>query len=193
MKITLKLALASLFLALTSLAHAQSPNSVLVVANKNNASSVALADYYMSKRHIPAANKLLLNWNASDNADTCSMTEYDSLLAQPINTKVRALGSIDYIVICRNLPVQVRDNTNCVDSMLAGNSKSQKMNPYFGKTTPFSAKQFGCTLVTRLDGWSWADAYALVDRSMYARPVNGAPVLMDQDPSKTGSYSFYNR
>ena len=54
-------------------------STVLVVGNANEPQSVAVVDYYMSKRNIPAANKLLLNWipNSTDTSDDwCNSTQY---------------------------------------------------------------------------------------------------------------------
>jgi uncharacterized protein (TIGR03790 family) len=192
MKIYVKLILAAVFLALCSLASAQSPSTVLVVGNANNANSVSLVNYYMTARNIPAQNQLLLNLPAQytpDNADTCSVADYTNLIAAPIYAKIKTLPHIDYIVLCRNLPVKIQFNNpepnpeyndSSVDSCLAANSTSIRVNPYaFGSGT-FSSTTYNMYLVTRLDGWSWSDAFALVDNSLKAKP--GGLFLLDEEP-----------
>jgi uncharacterized protein (TIGR03790 family) len=56
------------------------------------------------------------------------------------------------------------------------------VNKYYNATAPFTHAQFGGYLVTRLDGYTQADAMALVDRSLAAtqKPVKGS-VLFDAD------------
>lgn len=188
MKIWIQIALASLFLVMASFAQAQSASSVLVVANRNNANSMALADYYRQQRRIPAANVLLLNWSADDNATTCNLATYNTSIATPISQKIASLGKIDYIVLCRNLPYIISDTQGSVDSALTCGRTVRINNPYYLKTAPFSSATYRCYLVTRLDGWSWNDAYALVNRSMSARPGNN--IILDQDPRKDSNSQY---
>lgn len=171
---------------------AQSPDTVLVVANTNNAQSVALADYYRGKRGIPVANELLLTWTADDNADTISLADYNVKIAAPIYAKIRSLGRIDYIVLCRNLPSMISDTLGSVDSALAGKTTVKSYNPYYQQNAAFATSAFGIYLVTRLDGWSWADAKALVDRSLSARPAG--LFYLHEDPTKQSDpvFSIYN-
>lgn len=193
MKLRMTLLLSALGLAALSLtATAQSPSTVLVVANANNAQSAALADYYSSKRGVPATNKLLLAWTADDNADSISLADYNAKIAAPIFAKIKSLKQIDYIVLCRNLPSKINETQGSVDSALAAKTTNKTYNPYCYKLTAFTSAQYGIYLVTRLDGWSWDDAKALVDRAM--APQKGASFLMDIDPTKgmSGSYGNYN-
>ncbi len=57
------------------------------------------------------------------------------------------------------------------------------VNRYFNATVPFSHARFGGYLVTRLDGYTEADAKALVDRSLAAErgPIAGS-ILLDVPP-----------
>jgi len=183
-------------------AHAQDPYArpdyVLVVANQNNAQSMALASHYMQARNIPANNLLLLNENADDNYTTISLAEYHYSIYNVVTGKIASLPHIDYIVICRNLPYLIADNGCSVDSMLAQRNPGTSPysyfygNPYFGQGfTRFNSSVYNMYIVTRLDGWSWADANALVDRSLQVRR---APVFMDLDPTIAAPdpNSFYN-
>ena len=185
MRVSLCLVLAMLCVAPATLA--QTPDSVLVVANRSNQQSVALANYYMLKRHIPTANLLLVNWTAADNADQCTPAEYTSNFAIPIWNRLNISPAIDYVVLCRNLPSKMRDPitaiVSSVDSCLTKNRSVQAINPYYSKSTAFhNANYGGMRLVTRLDGWSWADATALVDRSIGAR--KGLNFFLDLDPKR---------
>lgn len=168
------------------------PTTVLVVANQNNSQSMALAQYYMQVRNIPASNLLTLNWTSDDNADTCTLAYYNANISAPITSKIASLPEIDYIVLCRNLPSKISDTTGSVDSALAGKSTSKKFNNYCWVFSPFTSKAYGMYLVTRLDGWSWADAFALVDNAQAAQPTG--TFVLDEDASKglSGGYGYYN-
>ncbi len=190
MKSALKWSLALWLLVMTAFAGAQSPATVLVVANANNAQSMALAKYYMKARHVPASNALALNWDARDNADTCTVAYYRTSIAAPIYAKIAALPHIDYILLCRNLPSKISETQGSVDSALAGATTDKRYSNYTWATTPFNSSIYRMYLVTRLDGWSWKDAFGLVDSALSARK-DGLFVL-DQDPSRGGSYKYYN-
>jgi uncharacterized protein (TIGR03790 family) len=169
---------------------AQSPSTVLVVANANSAQSRGLARHYMTMRRIPLANLLLVQYDAADAQDTISQDRYLTDIATPIYGKIKTLAQIDYIVLCRNLPSKIVDGAS-VDSALAGGiDNGSRLNPYWNATARFTSAAYGMYLVTRLDGWSWADARALVNRSIAAGP--GGTVFLDVDPSKSGGYARFN-
>jgi uncharacterized protein (TIGR03790 family) len=190
MRTQISIILAGIFALTATSAIAQSPSTVLVVANQNNAQSIALADYYINARHIPAQNKLLVKCAAADSSDTVSSTDYTNLIATPVYNKIKMLPRIDFIVLCRNLPTKI-SGAGSVDSALAGHlEKGCRLNPYLNRTEAFTSAKYGIYLVTRLDGWSWDDARALVDRSLAAKP--GGTMFLDVDPSKTGGYVRYN-
>jgi uncharacterized protein (TIGR03790 family) len=190
MRIQTNIILAGIFALTTTSAIAQSPSTVLVVANANNAQSIALADYYMNARRIPAQNKLLVKCAAADSTDTITSANYVSLIATPVYNKIKTLPQIDFIVLCRNLPTKI-SGAGSVDSSLAGHiEKGSRLNPYLNRTEAFSSAKYGIYLVTRLDGWSWGDARALVDRSLAAKPAS--KMFLDIDPAKTGGYVRFN-
>ena len=68
-------------LVLPVAAGALTPDEVLVVANKNAARSVGLAEYYMEKRGVPAGN-LLQIWVTDQ--EHCSRAAYDEKIAVPV-------------------------------------------------------------------------------------------------------------
>src|SRR5436309_1451548 len=113
---------------LPSLVLAATADTVLVVANSNNAQSSAVADYYIFARGIPAANKLLVNWTASDSADSSTLSVFQQQIMTPIYSKIASLPHIDYIVLCRNLPLKLTDISRSADSVLAGNKSAQTPN-----------------------------------------------------------------
>lgn len=167
--------------ALAMGAQAQSPSTVLVVANANSAESVDLARHYQAARRIPERNLLLAEWSADERADACSLSDYNRL-SYAIRKAAEKIGGVDYIVLCRNLPVRIRETGGSFDSALAANSTKRTPNPYYYYGGPFDADRYGFRLVTRLDGWSWADAHALIDRAQAAQP--GVPYA-DCAPGKT--------
>jgi uncharacterized protein (TIGR03790 family) len=187
-----KIVVIALMLAVTAIrGNAQSPSTVLVVCNANSAMSKGLARYYMSARKIPDANLVQVRWDSDDTRDSVTLGVYAATIAAPIYNKIRTLPRIDYIVLCRNLPSKIAGGTS-VDSALAGHiEKGARLNPYWGRDARFSSAAYGIYLVTRLDGWSWADARALVDRSVAAAP--GRSVFIDIDPTKSGGYTRFNQ
>ncbi|MEA3363016.1 MAG: TIGR03790 family protein [Thermodesulfobacteriota bacterium] len=72
------------------------PDEILLIVNRNNPSSIELAEYYRDKRQIPLAN--LLTVNMPDEED-CSREEYQRELLEPLReyfaqrqgTKIRCL------------------------------------------------------------------------------------------------------
>ena len=197
--------LAAAFLSFCSLSRAQKPCTVLVVANGKNANSVALANYYVNARGVPASNQLLLNLPARytpDTIDTTTPADYQTLIAQPIFARIATLKHIDYIVLCRNLPSKIEftpndpnawEDNSSVDSALAAEYTTPSVdgivNPYWYATTPFNSTTYGMYLVTRLDGWSWDDAYQLVDSATWAYP--GEPIFLNAQPNYENPSSGY--
>lgn len=57
------------------------PNQILVVANKNAARSVGLAEYYLQKRDLPEEN-LLQIWVTD--GENCSREDFDKKIAKPV-------------------------------------------------------------------------------------------------------------
>lgn len=187
-------------MCLCTVSIAQLPSTVLVVACKNNPDSIALAQKYMAARSVPASNLLLLDTAADENTIKIRLADFKSKMVIPIFDKINLLPHIDYIVLCRNLPIQVTNTSRSVDSVLTGYHSMDelktvkipvKVNPYYSKSVPFDSRVFGIHLVTRLDGYSWADATALVDNSLASR--SDAPILLESSPNmQTGGYGFFD-
>ena len=162
---------------------------VLVVANGSDPTSLNLARYYARKRGVPPENVLRLTVRAKE---TIPLDEFESGIKAPIQNALAATKNpVDFLLFVRGVPIRVQENGYGVDSLVmsadlpvergpAGSPVGAiTPNPYFGKDAPFRRKQFGFPLACRLDGYTAADARALVDRSLAAKPAKG-PFLLDE-------------
>src|SRR6266850_4026059 len=169
-------------------------NTVVVVKNLNNADSVAIADYYTSKRKLPAENVCAVRMT---DVEGCSYKEYVEQLMGPLKQFLEKLNRpIDYIVLTKGIPIRIKEGAGgglCVDSLVVTMNKTEfpgfpggvepmmKGNPYFNKAERFSHARFGIYLVTRLIGYTRADCLRLVDNSMAAKRCDG-PFLLHTGP-----------
>lgn len=139
-----------------------------------------------------------------------SYSDYTTRVEQPIKSFMAARGltnKIQYIVLTKGIPPRISLEVNggssggqSVDSMLAkldlvspkglrfqdsqGNFYGiPYVNRYWQAVEPFSHASYGGYLVTRLDGYTEADAKALVDRAL-AQESHPLHVLLDVNPAK---------
>ncbi len=162
---------------------------VLVVMNKSSEASREIGRYYVQQRKIPHDHVILID---CPDKETMMPADYQAMIETPVRAKAKAL-KVDFIVLTKGVPLRLQNGAGfSVDSMLATMEKPLSMdemttpekqqpkntNPYFQKDEPFSAKKFGLYLVTRLDAYTLADAKALVDRSLAAKPEKG-PFFFD--------------
>jgi len=99
------------------------PGEVLVVANKDMASSVDLAKYYMEKRGIPSAQLLSLSLSLGE---TMARQEYDEKLALAVTAsldKIRPKQRIAAIVLMYGVPLKVA-------APLPGHGAMEKIRDY---------------------------------------------------------------
>jgi uncharacterized protein (TIGR03790 family) len=162
-----------------------SASQVLVVVNAQSADSREVADYYVRRRRVPAANILTVRCSA---ADEMTRTEYESCLRPQVEKAARANPDIAYIVLTRGIPFRFSDFGSdggfSVDSVLATcvmvHPPTEKtLNPIVGLDSRFTRREYGMLLVTRLDGPTVEDAKRLVDSSLAAQPVCGPFYLRD--------------
>ncbi len=169
---------------------------VLVVHNARDPGSIRVADHYSACRSIPAEHRVAID---IDPFEEVALAEYQGRVELPVRRFLREIApgdSIDYIVLARGVPLRIRENGAAVDALLGamdlaaepprGRSPAELRrlaNPYFRATRRFRHREFGTYLVTRLDGYDVADAMALVDRALLARPERG-PFLFDLDPRR---------
>lgn len=142
--------------------------------------------------------------------EVITYTNYSTKIEQPIKSFMTAAGltnSIQYIVLTKGVPLVLSQEVNggssggqSVDSMLAKislvNPKGLRLqdslgnfygvpyvNRYWRAVEPFSHTVYGGYLVTRLDGYTEADAKALVDRAL-AQESYPLHILLDINPAK---------
>lgn len=92
---------------------------VLVVQNSTSADSIALADYYIAQRSIPAANRCVIT---SPSTTSVTLAEYRSQIRDPIRACLNAAGpqNILYIVMTYGVPYSISDVRRfAVDSFVA--------------------------------------------------------------------------
>jgi uncharacterized protein (TIGR03790 family) len=171
-----------------------SVSTVVVVKNLNNADSVAIADYYTSKRQLPAENVCAVRMT---DVEECSYKEYEEQLQGPLKQFLAKLNRpIDYIVLTKGIPIRVHEGSTgglSVDSLVVTMDKTEPTgfpggvaplmsgNPYFNRAEGFSHARFGIYLVTRLIGYTRADCLRLVDNSLAAKRRDG-PFLLHVGP-----------
>lgn len=165
---------------------------VLVVWNELRPEGRVVAQYYAAKRNIPDDNVLMVRTAPSDDVETAL---YKRQILERVRERIKKLRDIDYIVLVKGVPLRLDDkHGNSVDSMLAAmelGAASPLSNPFFMQHQGFSFRTTKMYLVTRLDGYSVADATALVDRSLAAKPVDG-PFLLDAHTSRASGYGEMN-
>jgi uncharacterized protein (TIGR03790 family) len=83
------------------------------------------------------------------------------------------LAAIDYPTIAGAVKISIHGS---------GADGSAWLNCYWKATVPFTHAAFGGYLVTRLDGYTEADARSLVDRALGARVDRSEKVLLDVQP-----------
>lgn len=171
---------------------------VLLVINDSSSASKEIGEYYRVKRMIPAENVLRLK--VPDQL-TLNDGQYKSLVEEPVRKKIAdSKHPIDFIVLTKGMPIVANAGPNySLDSRLGAMNLAfapiqnptaeeirRSVNPYFRKAEPFSSQKYGFYLVTRLDGYTVADAKRLVDNSLAAKPLKG-PFLFDADPTRTSN------
>jgi uncharacterized protein (TIGR03790 family) len=145
--------------------------------------------------------------------ETIPYSDYSSEIQQPINSALSANPGINYIVLTRGIPIRVAggptgegysgQNLASLDGTLAalgydtragaikikfndpagGAVGSAWLNNYWNQTAAFSHAQFGGYLVTRLDGYTVADAKAVVTRATKSESGLGrGQILLDVEP-----------
>jgi uncharacterized protein (TIGR03790 family) len=194
-----------LFLGLGTVhVYAQDRHAVLVVANTASASSVSIAMQYAAVRGVP--DDQVLRVTTATRAQV-TRAAFEREIQAPIAGWLASRGAQDrilYIVLTRDVPLRIegthgREGTGAsVDSELAllyrrmagvtERVQGPVANPYFFDNAgdlakPFDRAAYDIYLVTRLDGFTAADALALIDRG--AAPVRDGRILLDQPDKAT--------
>lgn len=170
---------------------------VLVVINENSPDSVKVGSYYAKKRNIPP--KLVCRLRCPP-IETINETEYLKFRAtiRGYLTNNQLKSRIDYIVLTKGVPIRVGvpNGAFSVDSKLTllwTDISYKYRNPYYNSKSRFSYNEQGFYLVTRLDGYTVADAKRLVDLSLAAKPRKGLFLFeIDQWMDTQPGYRFVN-
>jgi len=183
----------------------RSPDQVLVVFNADSPVSQAIANDYASKRKV----RNLLPVHCQDSAlstrnETMTPAAYAQTIEVPIRVYLAVHTNIEFIVLTKGIPIRVKSSNAfpSVDSSLAALDYTNVLgavriningdgavgyaflNRYWNATERFSHSRFGGYLVTHLDGYTEADAKALVSRALDAeRGLANGKVLLDVQPS----------
>ena len=139
--------------------------------------------------------------------ETITAADYKSAVEGPVRDFLATHAHIDFIVLTKGVPIRVsRENNDgrpSVDSCLAaldytvargarkinirgsGATGWAYINRYWKANEPFSHAKYGGYLVTRLDGYTEADAKRLITQALSAEHglVADGKVLLDVQPS----------
>jgi uncharacterized protein (TIGR03790 family) len=152
---------------------------------------------------------------STDN-ETIALADYTSSIATPIGQYLASHAQIDFIVLTKGVPIRIDGaptgsgfNSSpagqpSVDSFLAaidyptlsgateigitgsGTVGKGWLNRYWNAAVPFHHAQFGGYLVTRLDGYTQADAQSLVTRALAAEQAPPAGSVLFDVPVAIG-------
>jgi uncharacterized protein (TIGR03790 family) len=176
----------ALWLCAAGFLFGQTADNVLVVVNQASPLSLHIGDYYVSRRHIPAANICQFNGKPDEEI---SRDEFDKQIAAPIAAFLKSHHLEDkilYIVTTSGVPLRIRGSGGqlaeaaSVDSeltLLYSDMRGKPhdipagiKNPFFGKMGDvFRHPDFPIYLVTRLAGYDFADVKGIIDRALVAR------------------------
>jgi len=167
---------------------AQDGGSVLLVVNRRDPVSRAVADYYAKRRSIAAGN---FCWLDAPSRETIDWQTYIAQIEMPVGACLQRghlAEQVLYIVTTMGVPLRIdglggslaKSEQSSVDSELSllyaklHGSHFERAgpvpNPFFGKRDNlFQHPQFPIYLVTRLAANDLADVKAMIDRSLAAR------------------------
>lgn len=191
---------------------------VLVIRNLNSPVSIAIANDYMKRRGVTNVLDIKCQDDANNqNAESINYPDYLSQIETPVRTYLKIHADIDFIVFTKGTPIRIYNTPDkpyggvcALDSRIsilgyadsAGSSIIKVSDPNYGRdyvgsawankfwnsSTRFSHKAFGGYLVTRLDGYTQADAIAVTTRSLEAEKnmlsgkTGAGPILLDACP-----------
>lgn len=175
----------------------------MLVVNETSPVSMDVGAYYAQKRGIPESNILRIRTGTDDDI---SPANFQGQIHQPIAawlTRNFAQDRILYIVLTKGIPLRITGTSgkdgiaSSVDSeltLLYPRMMGQNIavagpvgNPYFLKDSPmdqakqFSHQDYEIYLVSRLDGYTTADIYKLIDNGF--APAKEGKILLDEKGS----------
>ena len=186
------------------LAAGRDVDRVVVVRNEKSPVSKAIADDYARRRGVYSIVTVSCQDSAADAHDeTIGFAAYKREIEAPLRAFLADHPGIDFIVLTKGVPIRLADAPQggapgrlALDSYLAALDYEKLpgairvditdpnygrdfhglawANRYWNSDEPFSHAKFGGYLVTRLDGYTEADAKALTTRSLAADKVRGS-------------------
>ena len=166
----------------------QASTRVLVVSNANAPGSGDLAQAYAQARGLAASQVISIS---APNQEQISTAVFEEQIRKPILAALDARPDIDFVVLCKGVPLRLDSEFgDSVDSRLALFHRERPpidpqvpstivaaRQPFFASTERFSREKFEMVLVTRLDGFTYAAARALISRGVGAK--SGGRILLD--------------
>jgi uncharacterized protein (TIGR03790 family) len=181
-------------------AFAQDGSNVLVVVNSASPDGQQIAERYSAARSIPADNVVRITTALTEDIER---ERYEHEIEGTIGAwfaRRAAQDKILYIVLTKGIPLRIRGSGGMAGSVASVDSELTLLyrkilgiapqpfgriaNPYYQGDRPVSdAQRFSHAahdiyLVTRLDGFTTADVFELIDRG--ARPSQSGDILLDQ-------------
>lgn len=179
---------------------AQSAYNVAIVVNEASEDSRTVAAHYARVRGVPESNIIRINTSTDEAIDR---TTYVETIERPLGQAISRAGLQDrllYLVLTKGIPLRITGTVGTAGTAASVDSELTLLyrrltgtaappsglidNPYFlgarnlSEAKPFSHREHDIYLVTRLDGFTTADALALIDRAPRARPAG--IVVLDQ-------------
>jgi hypothetical protein len=162
---------------------ANDADRVVVVRNTKSHVSRQIADDYTQRRGV----NQVVDIECTDSMEGIDAATYRKAIETPLRTYLSSHPGIDYIVLTKGIPIRLQGvpGIRSLDSMLAaldydhspgaipvhisyGWTADAWANRFWNSREPFSHAKYGGYLVTRLDGYTAADAMALTTRSLAA-------------------------
>jgi len=176
-------------------------SDVLVVINDYSPISEQVGAYFAGTRNIPAANIAHINVPTDEEITPDQFADLRSQLENYIKSN-DLQNKINYIVTTKGVPLKVKPasdpcfstSSRCASveselTLILGTYNSSiggngiVFSPYYYQNAHFSRAAYGIYLVTRLDGYTFDDIKAMIDKA--AQPVIVGPTakfVFDQDP-----------
>jgi len=159
---------------------------VAVIANRAQPDSEKLARQYCRDRAVPEEHLILVQCTTSESIPEGDyLTDIQAQVRKALRDR-KLTDRVDFLLIVKGLPIKTAQQGYSVDSLLMCMNVTvspRSRNPYFSRKEPFSSVRFGgLYLVNRLEGYTFADAGALLERALKARRTDGLFVL-DVSPS----------
>jgi uncharacterized protein (TIGR03790 family) len=198
---------AILLLAAQGAAGTTDAERVLVVANRHSPASLEIAADYCEKRHVRLRLDVACPDSALEaREETISYPLFAETIERPLRALLEKHPEVDFLVLTKGVPIRIErapdlgidGRQTSVDSFLAALGYEERAdahklelrdkgfrgtayaNNFWNSSRPFSHREFGGYLVTRLDGYTIADAKALVAHALEAEArAHRAPILLD--------------